>query len=242
MPDRQTVLPPPQVQHAARMRPLAAWRGLRRLIADPDDTAQVFEVIRALGGPSLTRGLRRFRATDVGRRVMAGRVDLIDSLRNRARLGALAAGTLGRAYHDFTRREDISADGLADASATADHLPDPDMRRYAERMRDQHDLWHIVTGYGREPFGEVCLLAFSFAQTGNRGVGVMAVVGVWQLTRSLGGGVARAVWAAYQDGRHASWLPAEDWERLLAMSLAEVRRHLAVPPPNAYLAVRADAA
>ena len=240
--DQQVALPPPQAKRSTRMRPLTAWRGLRRLVADPDDTAQVFAVIRALGGPSLVRGLRRFRATNVGRRVMAERVDLIDSLLDRARLRALAAGTLGRAYHDFTRREDISADGLADASATADHLPDADLRRYAERMRDQHDLWHMVTGYGREPFGEVCLLAFSFAQTGNRGVGVMAAVGAWQLARSLGVGAARAAWAAYQDGRHASWLPAEDWERLLAMPLGEVRRRLAVPPPNAYLAVRAGAA
>lgn len=242
MSNAKVTLPPPQSDVSTRLRPVVAWRGLRRIIANPDDTAQVFAVIRALGGASLVRGLRRFRTTEVGRRVMAERVDLIDSLRDRPRLAALRAGTLGRAYHDFTQRERISADELADASATEAQLGDADLRRYAARMRDQHDLWHTVTGYGRDPFGEVCLLAFTYAQAGNRGVGVMAVVGAWKLARALGIAAARAVWTAYRDGRHASWLPGEDWERLLAMPLSEVRRRLAVPPPDAYLAARANLA
>ncbi len=224
-------------------RPWAAWPALRRLIADPNDTAQVFRVIRALGGPSLARGLRRFRATAVGRRVMAEEVDLIDALRDRARLAALPTGTLGRAYYEFTGREQITADGLAVASA-GDAAADPaselgaDMRRYAERLRDQHDLWHVVTRYGRDPFGEVCLLAFTYAQAGDRGVGVIALVGAWRLGQALGPAAWRAVWAAYRAGRRARWLPEQDWETLLGAPLEDVRRRLAVPPPAAYLTLR----
>ena len=223
---------------------MTAWRALRCLIKDPNDTAQVFHIIRALGGPSLVRGMRRFRATAIGSRVMAQQLDLIDTLRDRKRLAALPKGTLGRAYCDFTRREGISADGLAIASTRnaagdpAAVLSDADLHRYAERMRDQHDLWHAVTGYGRDPFGEVCLLAFTYAQTSNRGIGVIVFVGAWRLGQELGAGAVRAVWAAYRAGRRARWLPEQDWETLLGASLEDARRRLAVPPPTAYLALR----
>jgi hypothetical protein len=39
-----------------------------------------------------------------------------------------------------------------------------------------HDLFHIVTGYGRDPLGEACLTAFSFAQTGLKGFALIATV------------------------------------------------------------------
>ncbi len=225
-----------------RMQFAVAWRALRQLIADPEDTPKVFEIIRALGGPSLRRGLRRFRKTAVGRRVLAEKITLLDLLRNRDGLAALPTGTLGRAYYDFVYRESLSADGLVDASVDNDgqafNFDDPDLRHYADRVRDQHDLWHTLTQYGRDPFGEACLLAFTYAQTGNRGVGVIAIVGAFKIRRVLGNGVLRAMWRAYQAGRHASWLPAEDWEALLQLPVAEVRRLLAIRPPQVYFELR----
>lgn len=220
-----------------RMQPLVAWRALRALIANPEDTPRVFEIIRALAGPSLVRGLRRFRGTAVGQRVLAEEVDLLDTLRDREALAALPQGTLGRAYHDFIYGESLSAEGLAAASDEGHgyDFDDPHLRRFGHRMRDQHDLWHTVTAYGRNPFGEACLLAFSYAQTRNRGVGVIALTAAWRLSREFPRrGVVKAMWRAYRDGRHASWLPAQDWEALLALPLADVRRQLAVKPPAAY--------
>lgn len=212
----------------------ATLHALRQLVADPDDTPRVFEITRALGRPSLRRGALRFKSTPVGRRVLAERVDLLDTLRDRNRLGKLPTGTLGRAYHDFVYREDLSADGLVEASmAGGSHtrFDDADMRRYAERMREQHDLWHTLTGYGRDPFGEVCLLAFTYAQTGNKGLGLIALVGTLRGLQKAGARVPKAVWTAFQAGRHASWLPEQDWERLLRLPVDDVRRQLAIAPP-----------
>ncbi len=226
-----------------QMQLAVAWRALRQLIADPEDTSKVFEIIRALGGPSLRHGLRRFRETVVGQRVLASDTQLLDMLRDRDALAALPTGTLGSAYYGFVYRESLSADGLVAASMIDDvqayDLDDPNLRRYAERMRDQHDLWHAVTRYGRDPFGEACLLAFTYAQTGNRGVGLIAVVAAWKLGRELGSGVFKAMWRAYQAGRHASWLPEQDWEALLRLPVAQVRRLLAIRPPDAYFDVLA---
>lgn len=212
----------------------ATMHALRQLVADPDDTPRVFEITRALGRPSLRRGALRFKSTPVGRRVLAERIDLLDTLRDRARLANMPAGTLGRAYHDFVYREDLSADGLVEASMAGGshtYFDDADMRRYAERMREQHDLWHTLTGYGRDPFGEVCLLAFTYAQTGNKGLGLIALVGTLKGLQRAGARVPKAVWEAFQAGRHASWLPEQDWERLLRLPVGDVRRQLAIRPP-----------
>ena len=221
----------------------ATLHALRQLVADPDDTPRVFEITRALGRPSLRRGALRFKSTPVGRRVLAERIDLLDTLRDRAALAKLPAGTLGRAYHDFVYREDLSADGLVEASMAGGartDFDDADMRRYAERMREQHDLWHTLTGYGRDPFGEVCLLAFTYAQTGNKGLGLIALVGTLKGLQKAGPQVPKAVWAALQAGRHASWLPEQDWERLLNLPVEDVRRQLAIPLACARLSRRAD--
>lgn len=227
---------------SARMRPGVALAALRKLIADPEDTPLVFEIIRALGGPSLRNGLRRFRSTAFGRQALAEKRSLLQTLCDRQALAALPAGTLGRAYFDFVYGESLSAEGLAEASMDGGQeayaYNDPDLNWYGQRMRDQHDLWHTLTQYGRDPFGEACLLAFTYAQTRNRGIGLITLAAGWKLSRTLGGGVFRALWQAYQGGRHASWLAAQDWDALLPLPVDEVRRLLAIKPPSAYLDAR----
>lgn len=223
------------------MKPLNALRALRELLVNPDDTPRVFEIVRALGRSALHRGVRRFRTTEVGRRVLAERLDLIDTLRDRESLAAIAPGTLGRAYYDFIYGESLSADGLVDASmesgVAAYDFNDPDMKRFGERLRDQHDLWHTVTQYGRNPFGELCLLAFTYAQTRNRGVALIVAGGSIKAIRNLGWRAIPAVWHAYRAGTHASWLPGEDWAALLHLPVPEVRRQLAIAPPANYFQV-----
>ena len=50
-----------------RLHPILAWRSLRRLIANPDDTARVFEIIDALSGNNDQTNFVRFRGTETGR-------------------------------------------------------------------------------------------------------------------------------------------------------------------------------
>lgn len=225
-----------------RARPLVAVRALRRLVADPEDTVRVFEVINAMAGPALVRGLGRFRDTELGSRVLKERIDLLGVLRDREQLGSLPDGSLGRAYRDFVYGESLTAEGLVAASMNETvqtyNFDDADLNRFGERLRDQHDLSHTVTGYGRDPFGEACLLAFSYAQLPNRGIGMIVLVGAWKIGRELGFGVVRALWQAYRAGQRALWLPGQDWEALLRMPLADVRRHLGIHAPSVYLEVR----
>ena len=231
MPAPATVASPP-------MRLRAALAALRQLIANPEDTQRVFEVIRAMAGPALARGLRRFRQTEAGQRMLKERRNLLRTLRDREALAGLPDGSLGRAYHKFVYAERLTADELVAASTEGDphayDFDDRDLAWYGERVRDQHDLWHVVTQYGRDPLGEACLLAFTWAQTRNRGVALIAVAAAWKLSRALGFGALRAMWQGLQAGRHASWLPAQEWEALLRLPVVEVRRLLGVASPSAY--------
>lgn len=218
-----------------RMQPLVAARALRRLIKDAEQTEQVFVIIRAMSGDSLQRSYKRFLSAEGTQAILDETQHLRDVLSDRATLEKLPRDSLGRAYLAFVEEGQITADGLAEASeVNEDLIEDPGLRRYAERLRDQHDLWHTLTGYGRDPFGEACLLAFTYAQTRNRGVGVIALIGMLKLSQELGTGVFKAIWKGFRDGQNAAWLPAQNWERLLNEPLHEVRKQLRVNPPETY--------
>ncbi len=217
----------------------AALAALRRLVADPDDTQQVFRVIEALSGRSGARSLRRFRRTATGVRVLGERRKLLELLADRERLERLPQGSLGRAYLAFLDAEGITAAGLVSASemgAARWRTAEPDdAQLFADRMRDMHDLWHAVTGYKGDLIGEAALLAFSFAQTWNVGVGVIVALGLYKLD---GLPARRLVLGGFARGLAARWLPAADWEALLPRPLADVRRELKLGAPPRYAPLR----
>ena len=99
-----------------------------------------------------------------------------------------------------------------------------------------------MTQYGRDELGEACLLAFTYAQTKNRGVGVICLAGCFKLSEYYGFGVFKAAWQAYRDGKRAAWLPGQDWEALLRLPIHEVRQTLGIREPQDYQALREDLA
>jgi ubiquinone biosynthesis protein COQ4 len=221
---------------ATRPHPLVALKSIRAVLRDPEDTRQVFILMDALRGKTSQRQLERFRATEIGRAVLAERRQLLLWLSDRARLAALPAGTLGRAYYDFVASEQLSAEGLIAVSNLRETLvPGEDMTLFRERSRDMHDLLHVVTGYGRDPLGEACLAAFTFAQTGLKGFAVIAIASVRKMSRALlGQPVRRALFEAYRRGRRAEWLVGADWEHLLDQPLATVRAQFGVTAASCY--------
>jgi len=212
------------------IEPLTAIRAMRRLINDPDDTAQVFRIIRALSGNSFERLYQRVLADPMGAHILGERRDILPLLQDRERLRALPEGTLGREYASFLDTEEISAEGLVDASSGFDDSVFLDDRAelLSHRLRDIHDLWHVVTGYKRDLFGEVALLSFTYAQIRNHGIGFIVLIAMakeWYEGYREGLGLA---WGAYWRGRAAGFMPACDWEALLERPLADVRRELGI--------------
>ncbi len=224
-----------------RIQPLRALRAMRSLLRNPDDTPKVFDIIDALSGNTGERTFQRFARSPVGGRVLRERRDLLATLGDTARLQTLPPGTLGRVYADFVAREQLSVQGLFDASMAGGRRRrdiGPDRQLFGDRLRDMHDLWHVVTGYGRDLLGEGALLAFSFAQTSNPGVGFIVAVAVFKADAPA----RRFLFAAWRRGRRARWLPAEDWEALLEQPLDAVRRELRLGTPPIYEPVRSAGA
>lgn len=218
------------------MQPLVALRAITRLVKNPNETRQVFTIIRALSGSDLENGLKRFQATALGKTVLQDRRQLTSVLNDRNTLATLSPSSLGRAYLEFITDEGLSADGLVEASEGEKKEPftDPDLMLFAARQRDMHDLWHVLTQYGRDELGEACLLGFTYAQNRNRGVGFIALVGCIKLHGKYGFNATRAIHRAFLDGRRAAWLPAQDWELLLEQPLDSVRRELGIQVPKVY--------
>ena len=173
-----------------------------------------------------------------GGRIAYDRVELAERLMDRKWLSSFAPGTVGAAYAEFTARENLSADGLADESRKGRGAEDIDLRHpvawYGRRIRDVHDLWHILSGYGRDGLGEACLVAFSYPQTKSLGWAFIAF-GVWLRSGGVDGApVRRAIMEGYRRGKAAAWLPGEDYEALMAEPLEAARARLGLTRPAIY--------
>ncbi|MBW8708480.1 MAG: hypothetical protein JF627_04320 [Alphaproteobacteria bacterium] len=218
--------------HDTRLKPFEAVRAVRRLFAT-GDTKEIFAIFRALRGRSGIKAFRRFRQSPTGSLVLRERRVLLNVLSDRIRLSALPAGTIGRAYFEFMEDEKLSADGLVQASQDWERDPvPPDVQLFRERMRDCHDLNHTLTGYGRDPLGEICLLAFMYAHSRNLGAALIVVMSWPQLPPAA----RAAVREAWQGGKKARWMQDMDWEALLPRPLADVRRECGIADPGLYRA------
>jgi ubiquinone biosynthesis protein COQ4 len=221
---------------------LHALRSMRRLLADKEDTAQVFEIMRALNGTSTARGYHRLLTTPQGGRIAYERAEFAKALMDDAWLDSLPEGSLGAAYRSFVRAEQLSAEGLVEVSRTgAAHVDEPHPYAwFGRRTRDVHDLWHVLTGYGRDALGEACLVAFSYAQTRGLGWAFIAVTAGLRARKDKTYPFVGAIWEGYQRGKAAAWLLGEDYERMMGEPLEAVRRRLNLPAPAVYDAIPAE--
>ena len=221
-----------------RVEPLRAWRALRRLIADKEDTRQVFEIMNALAGGSVRHGYHQMLDQVEGSRQAFMMVELADRLQDRSWLDGLPEGSVGRAYLDFIEERDLSAYGLASESRkVADSEIDAahPYAWYARRLRDVHDIWHILTGYRTDALGEACVVAFSLPQTRSSGFGLIAAGVAFEYAKArTGHPCARAILQAWRRGQRASWLPGLDYEALMSEPLDKARARLGLAGPTLY--------
>lgn len=208
---------------------------VRALVADPERTALVFDLMDSVGGSGHERCFQRFAAHPEGRRLLEERPSLVAAMADRAALAALPEGSFGRAYHDFATRRDLAADGLVEISqghdAAAGEVVDPHRRFYFDRVTAMHDLWHVLTGYGTDEAGEASLLSFTMAQIPSRGIGVLVAASFAFFPKDWLLASHRYLLAAYRRGRRAPKLDLVRYEELLPLPLDAVRRRLGVSLP-----------
>ncbi len=223
-----------------RIQPLTAFRAFRKLVRDKEDTAQVFEIMRALSGRSQSRGYDRLLRTMEGGRQAFLREELAHRLDDPAWLSRFAPGTVGADYRAFREARGFTADGLAEVEREVVPFidaPHP-ILWYSRRLRDVHDVWHVLTGYGTDALGEACVVSFSYGQTRNLGFGFIGYGAAREIQRENRAIPARrAVLQAWRNGRRARWLPGLDYEALFAEPLESARARLGIRPASVYAAV-----
>lgn len=212
---------------------------MKKLIANKEDTEQVFQIIEALNGKSAYRDFEKFIATPAGQAEFAKRTYLPPILDNHAPLHDLPEGSVGRTYVEFMEREGLSAAGLV---AESEKRPgglrahDDDLLWYGNRLRDTHDMFHILTGYGRDALGEATLLGFTHSQHGGLGISFICFMGGRQIAKRAPkeADIPAVIKEGRRNGKLARRLIEQDIEALLPRPLDEVREELNINPPVAY--------
>ena len=151
------------------------------------------------------------------------RYDVEDMLR-------LPADSLGGAYARHMRAHGLRPDFYEEQA------PRHRMHYLRMRLRQTHDVWHVVSGFGTDEFGEVGLQGFYFAQFTN---GQSALIGAGAMLKSLlrarFGDLEKHVDAfcqGYCAGKRAESLLAVKWEELWTESLDSVRQRYRVELPR----------
>ena len=153
---------------------------------------------------------------------------------DRTALEALPPGSLGHAYRAYCAREGLAPEGfvqVGEAGSLLEGLQDELVRYAAERARDSHDLWHVVSGYRTDLIGEAGILGFTVAQTHSPGL-LMLFIGALLHSFSLrwqhGVAMRRLAFVGLRSGFRAESLAAVPWESWLARPLDEVRAELGI--------------
>lgn len=234
--DRPLVAPERRV---SGMRPLKVLHHFRKLIADKEDTEQVFHIIEATKGKASHVQAWDFIASPQGQRFLRDEVDIPGMLDDHARWADCAPNSVAAHYIAFMKREGLSAAGLVAES----HKWLPADRRHAdltewyfERLRDTHDLFHVLTGYGRDALGETSLLGFSYQQNHNKGILFIAYAGARQIKKMSG--TKAPLFAAIREGRAlgraAAKIAHQDIAALMAEDIGVARARLGIGKPVIY--------
>ena len=223
-----------------RFKPFKAMKHMKALIADKEDTEQVFHIIEALNGSALLKDLERFAQTEKGQRRLKERRFLAPILdEKRGEMRQLPLGTLGRTYADFMDREGLTGMGLVEESEKfRSHYKsyDDTIQWYANRLRDTHDMFHVLSGYGRDAIGEDALLSFSYSQ--NKGPGIMFIsfMGAREIKKHVPkqARVTSVMREGKRNGAAAMKLVEQDFLSLLDRPINDVRRELNIAEPVLY--------
>jgi ubiquinone biosynthesis protein COQ4 len=219
-----------------------ALRALARVLIDPEQTDQVLVFSNLANAGQRDDRLHMFYDDPRGMRLYTERRAIDSHTIDLDALAALPAGTLGRAYATFMRAHGLTPDVF---DGRPDDVRDDRAAYIIQRMRQTHDLWHVVTNAETDPAGEVALQAFTYAQIHAPSSGILAALGTLRTLRHSRE-ILRDVRELYQAGKNAEKLVLFPWEDHWATPISDVRRMLELPvnprPIGGYTAELMEAA
>lgn len=221
------------------LRPLKAWRHFRELLKDKENTEEVFHIFESLPWKGLRPAAEAFLSSERGQAIKASEPSLQPILDDHAALRRLPEGSVAHAYCDFMEREGLSAQGLIDEFDRFNngrYAFEDQFEWYMNRLRDTHDLLHILTGYGRDALGEQCVLAFTYSQQPSPAHLFIAYAGGINMKSRVKSKapVLRAVREGQRLGKACPRIVEMPIRELLAMQVDEARAKLRITPASYY--------
>lgn len=220
-------------------RPIKVLHHFGKLVEDKEDTEQVFHIIEATKGRRTHRQAHDFIRSTEGQRFLREETDIPAMLDDHDRWADCGPNTVAAQYIAFMKREGLTAAGLVAEShkwAPPENLPRDLTQWYFDRLRDTHDLFHVLSGYGRDALGETSLLAFSYQQNHNTGILFIAYAGARQIKKFSG--TKAPIFAAIKEGRRlgkaAAKISHQDIAALMREDIDAARARLNIGQPEVY--------
>jgi ubiquinone biosynthesis protein COQ4 len=213
----------PSTPSLSRRAVLAAG-AIARLSRQKDQLDQVLVLTQAINAGSISRTAERLDATEDGRRLLHERPRIDRTHVSYAALRALPDGTLGREYARFLDDNEITPDAFEELPNVVDERVAWTMLR----LRQTHDLWHVLTGFEPDVRGELLLQAFTYAQLRMPSALVLVILGTLRRMRPSVAFV-RELRHAFRRGEATAPLVTFRWEDHWATPVTELRRLLSCP-------------
>ena len=197
-----------------------AWTGVRafrHLIRDVTDPYYGPLFQESLDGKVYSQAARRLRASPDGKRLLEERPSLAAGDIDLPALLALPEDSLG---HQFARF--FAQPGVQPLVASSRDLSDG--QYLAKRMRETHDLHHLVTGYGIDMVSEHELQAFQYGNL-RTPTSLLTLVSTFHRRYPMSrAAYVRRLRQAYRRGKAAAPITDIHWERFWETPLGLMRR------------------
>lgn len=217
-----------------------AWQHFQNFRKDKEQTDEIIAVLDALPWRGMADAAAAFLSTKRGREIFRSEPYLPDFLDDHAALRKTPKGSFAHAYCDFMEREQLTAAGMVEASNAARKEDvvrfDDGVDWYNDRLRDFHDILHIVTGYGRDLLGEQCVFAYMYHQRPSPGHLLTAWLGTLMMKSKIktDAPIIGALREARRNGKSCPRIVEQPIKELFALPLEEVRARFNTPAPHVY--------
>lgn len=212
--------------HGSQLDYITTLKGIIQLARNPEATDSVFDIEDGLRGLPATQAAVEYTRRQTGVAAIFEE-RYLDPMRDVEALAKLPEGSLGRAY----------ASHLIDNGFDANYYRKLEVRDDVDylmlRLRQTHDIWHVVTGIGVDAIGEVAVKAVELAQTRRPMAAVICAGSVLQMLLKrpeVLDHLLEMIAGGYRLGRRAKPLVAQRWEDGWEKPLDEWRAELDVVP------------
>jgi ubiquinone biosynthesis protein Coq4 len=209
-------------KHHSHPSYLTFLKGSIGMMLNPEGTQSVFDIEDGLVKSESTCELLRFTARDESVRKLIDE-RYLQPVPETERLGQLPKNTLGYKYFyhldsmgfdpNYYRKIDVESD----------------VEYVMMRIRQTHDIWHVMTGFDTHPLGEIALKGVELAQTHRPMAAAICAGGVFRYMLRQPeefGACLESIVGGYHMGLSAKPLLAMKWEELWERDVEEIRAEL----------------